>query len=179
MKFNLTQGQTALDLRKMKESLWWELGLPWAWRVPCQQGEQADQWQHPQAAPVSPDIYWPSGYKGCCFTAASQDLWKSLPLILTRYHTGKEILKKSSSNYILCILQLRMMKYLFTRSLKVRKKQGCLLPQINDSLAFRSMAINWVSQIKSEGNWWVWACWLEPSFLGWNWGALCWPLTSQ
>lgn len=61
------------------------------------------------------------------------------------------------------------------RGPEVGKEAGTLPPQRNDSLAFRSIAINWLSQANYERNCWVWACCLEPSFLGWDileWASL-------
>lgn len=43
---------------------------------------------------VSP--YFPSEHKGRCFTAALQDLQKSLPPILTWHHAGKEVLRNAA-----------------------------------------------------------------------------------
>ena len=40
--------------------------------------------------------YLPAEYKGHCFTAALQDLQKSLPPILTWHHAGKEILRNAA-----------------------------------------------------------------------------------
>lgn len=153
MRFNWTQGQTAWDLRKMKEALWRDLELLWAWRAPCQQGELADQWHIHKLQPCLTlfpfRAYRPLLHR--CLTRLTEISPADPNLAPCREGSSE----KCSPAYILRILQLRVLDYLFTGNLRVRKKQGRLLPQRNDSLAFRSIAINWVSQGKSEGNRWV------------------------